>query len=67
MKTYLAAFALAAMAATTASAQQQATPTLLGGTGLTTGAVAGAIAGAVVLGVVVNDDESGTTTSTPTD
>ena len=65
MKTYLAAFALAAMAATTASAQQQVTPTLLGGTGLTAGAAAGALAGAVVLGVVLNDDESGTTTDAP--
>lgn len=64
MKTYLAAFALAAMAATSASAQDPVTPPLLGGTGLTAGTATGVLAGAVILGVIISDDDESSSTTT---
>ncbi|ATG45992.1 hypothetical protein D1820_18375 (plasmid) [Phaeobacter sp. LSS9] len=68
MNKFFAAFALATLAATTtASAQDEGTPTLLGGTGLEQGTlIAGGVAGAVILGVILNDDDETSTSTTTT-
>ncbi|APG49373.1 hypothetical protein [Phaeobacter porticola] len=66
MNKFFAAIALATLA-TTASAQEEGTPTLLGGTGLEQGTlIAGGVAGAVILGVILNDDDETSTTTTTT-